>query len=314
MNFQDLPPLDTKKQDTLQEMPRQGPEKDQVPSMTTDASAQGDSTSLLTSNPKLQRFTPSSMLAWGQFETRYFQQIYSQSHYFDAKGKPQAQGHRSTYYTGILSVNFGCKPWFNFGMDLWLRSVRIGDPSESPFKIFSFQSGPNSRTAISAIAPKLKFQPFRKWNGFTVQTSLLIPVGRDMEGVLNGRPFLATENLVWWTQFYWTKSLAQRWQLFAEVDAYASFHTRGASHMQPSAFAAPVSVYLSFFPTRRLTLYIMNQAWPTSSTIWYQAALGGKYRLGEGLELEAMYGRFLAGVNAAGQANAFNLGLRFVKW
>jgi hypothetical protein len=309
--------------DTLEVMPPQGPQDKPISQpLPADTLATalvedtlGEQASTLTAfPPKLQRYTASSMLLWGQWEAKYFQQIYSQTHYFDGNGKPQPQNARSTYYSGIASFTLGLKTWLNFGMEAWLRSVRIDQPSASPFAILGFQSGPNSRTALGAIGPKVKIQPLRAVNGFSIQSALLIPVGRDLEGVQSGRPFLATQNLQWWTQFYFTQQLSNHWQLFAEVDAYASLLTRASAPGQVSTFALPVSVYLSYFPSNRVTVYVMNQVWPTTSSVWYQAGIGGKLRFTEQLEVEMMYGRFLAGIATAGQANAFNLGVRFVKW
>ncbi len=316
-----LPPLDTAT--VIEEMPKQGPEKaDSVtaalhepPQGEVHAITQLDSVAIVPSRGyRLQLFTPSSMLLWGQAEAKIYQQVYSQTHYFDAQGHPQPQNGRSTYYTGIASLMLGFKPWFNFGAEVWLRSVRLDAENSSPFQVLSFQSGPNSRSALSAIGPKLKFQPFKRLNGFAVQTSLLIPVGKDMEANNRAQPYLATENLQWWTQCYYTHRLSQRWQLFGEVDAYAAINTGGREQTQASSFALPTSLYINYFPTSRITVYAFNQVWPTISTVWFQAGVGGKMRISQRLDLDFMYGRFLAGINVAGQANAFNLGIRCVKW
>ncbi len=320
-NLIQVPTLDTAAT-IIEEMPPQGPVKlDSITSPDIFHIDNGENEQMPEMHlnleppiPRLQRYNASSMLNWGQWEAKYFQQIYSQTHYFDAQGKAQPQNARSTYYSGIASVTLGCKRWFNFGVEAWLRSVRIDATDASPFKVLSFQSGPNSRTALSAVGPKFRFQPFSKFNGFSVQTALLIPVGKEMEADSRNRPYLATENLQWWTQFYYSLSIKSHWLLFAQLDAFASLNTGGKEQTQASSFALPASVYISYFPTRHITFYAYNQLWPTVSTIWYQAGLGAKVRFTEGLELECSYGRFLAGIDAAGPANAFNLGLRFVKW
>lgn len=307
------------KTDTVLEMPRQGPEK---PDSTLPEVVLPDPKTLdpiqpnieSESIPKLQVYTPSSMLLKGQWEAKIFQQVYSQTHFFDGQGKPRPQNARSSYYSGIASILFGWKPWLNFGAELWLRSTRIDAESSSPFNVLTFQSGPNSRTSISTVGPKLKFQPFAKHNGLSIQTSLLFPIGKDLEGRLGNQPYVATENLVWWTQIYYSKRLKRHWMLFAEGDIYAEFNTKSVSQGNKSTVAIPLSVFMSYFPTKHITIFAMNQVWPTGNSIWYQAGIGGKLRLTNALELELMYGRFLAGIAAAGQANAFNLGVRFVKW
>lgn len=306
----------------FQEMPKQGPDKE-----TEDQSIlenNGETQEVEPSfvppkdRPNLQFYTPSSMLEWGQFELKYFQQLYTQTRFFDSFGQSLPQNNRSTYYSGIFNFLFGYTKRVNFGIDAWIQSVRIDDPQSSAFALFQFESGSNSRTALTAIGPKLKFQPLRRVNGLTIQSSLLFPVAKDPQGVSNSRPYLATANLLWWTQIFYTRMLSNKLQFFGEVDAYFSInHTR--QPWQSGSFSSPASVFLSYFPTKRITVYAMNQFWPSYgqnflSAWWYQVGFGAKYRIADGFDLEFMYGRFLAGRSAAGPATALNFGIRFVRW
>ncbi|MEM0996646.1 MAG: hypothetical protein AAGN35_06190 [Bacteroidota bacterium] len=264
---------------------------------------------------RLQLYTPSSMYEWGQMEVKFFQQLYTQTQFFDGDGGTVDQGSRATYYSGIGNILFGLNQRVNFGVDFWVQSVLIDGENTSPFKLFTFPGAPNSRTALTAIGPKIKFQPFRNLNGFTIQSAFLLPVASDPEGRTNGRPFLATENYIWWTQIFYTHNFTEQLQLFGEIDPYWNIN-RGEGN---GFFATPTSVFFSYFPNRKFTLYAMNQFWPTYgdgffSSYWYQAGLGAKYQVGESFDLEIMYGRFLFGRNAAGPATAINLGVRFVKW
>jgi hypothetical protein len=265
--------------------------------------------------PRLQLYTPSSLFDLGQFEVKFFQQLYSQTRFWNGEGNAVDQGNRSNYYSGIGNVLFGINKRINLGVDFWIQSVYIDPEEKSPFRLFTFPGAPNGRTALTAIGPKVKFQPFPGLNGFTVQSSFLFPTASDPEGRSNGLPYLATENYLSWTQIFYTHNFSSRFQLFTELDLYWNIN-RGEGN---GFFATPASVFLSYFPTKKITVYVMNQFWPTwggsfFSSYWYQAGIGGKVQLGRSLDLELSYGRFLVGRNAAGPAQAFNLGLRFVKW
>ncbi|MEM7038623.1 MAG: hypothetical protein AAF570_16680 [Bacteroidota bacterium] len=264
----------------------------------------------------LQLYTPSSMLSWGQFDVKFFQQIYSQTAFFDPDGNSVDHGARYTYYSGIGNVVLGVNQRWNFGVDFWVQSVLFDPDSGSPFKVLGFpNAGPNARTALTAVGPKVKFQPISSLNNFTIQSSFLIPVASDPEARMNGEQFLATENFLWWTQVFYTHNFNTKLQLFGEIDFYANLN-RGDGN---GFFATPISYFFSYFPTSKITLYVTNQFWPTwgdglFSSYWFQAGVGGKYQFTKSLDLEVSYGRFLFGRNAAGPAQAFNLGLRFVKW
>lgn len=267
---------------------------------------------------RLQLFTPSSMLKWGQFEAKFFQQLYSQTAFFDGEGNTVESSSRSNYYSGIGNIVFGYNNRLNFGVDFWVQSVFIDTAKGSPFRLFSGNRAPWGRTALTALGPKVKWQPFSSMNNFTIQSSFLLPVAKDPEGRNNGRPFLATQNFLWWTQVFYTNNLSSKFQLFAEIDLYWNIDRR-FDFGQSGFFATPATVFLSFFPTSKITLYVNNQFWPTLgegfvSSWWYQAGIGGKYQISKSLDLEISAGKFLAGRGAAGPATTYNLGFRFVKW
>lgn len=271
------------------------------------------------SGSRLQLYTPSSLLNWGQFEAKYFQQIYTQNKFFDPAGEVQPQGARTTYYSGIGNFTLGYNSRLNFGFDFWVQSVLIGDEDSSPFGILKFPAASaTSRTALTTIGPKVKWQPFERIGDFTVQSSFLIPIAKDPQGEMNGRPYLASKNFLWWTQLFYTLNFHDNWQLFTELDIYWNIDKK-FDFQNGGFFALPASAFLSYFPTSKLTFYVNSQFWPTLgenvvSSWWFQMGLGAKYQLSSSVDLEISHGRFLAGRGAAGPARTYNLGVRFVKF
>ncbi len=271
---------------------------------------------------RLQLFTPSSMLQWGQFEAKFFQQLYTQKAFFDVNGDAVDEKYRSNYYSGIGNFVLGYNSHLNFGVDFWVQSVYLDSTIGSPFNLFSGNRGPWGRTALTAIGPKVKWQPISSLNNFTVQSSFLLPIAKNSEGeYVDGQiivPYLATKNYLWWTQVFYTNNLSAKLQLFAEVDFYWNIDRR-FDLLQSGFIAIPATLFLSYFPTSKITFYTNSQFWPTLgegvvSTWWWQAGLGGKYQFNQNFDLELSVGRFLAGRGSAGPATVFNLGLRFVKW
>gem|GEM_PF-273732 len=266
----------------------------------------------------LQLYNPSSMLSWGQFDVKFFQQLYTQTATYDADGNTIESSARANYYSGIGNFLLGYNNRLNFGFDFWLQSVFIDTEKGSPFRTFSGNRGDFGRTALTAIGPKVKWQPFASANNFTVQSSWLLPVAKDPQGRDNGRPFLATENHLWWTQIFYTNNISDDFQFFGEIDLYWNIDRR-FDFGNSGFLAAPMSVFLSYFPTSKITLYVNNQFWPNLgenvvSSWWYQAGFGGKYQLTSSIDLEASVGKFLAGRGTAGPATTMNLGVRFVKF
>lgn len=289
---------------------RSGPEEDRNGDEMLDDTDDTDG--------NLQLYTPSSLLDWGQFDVKFFSQLYTQTQFWDAEGNAMDQNNRTNYYSGIFNFVIGYNKTVNFGFDAWLQSVYIDDSIGSPFGLFTRPSGNNARTALTAIGPKVKWQPFKRVSDFTIQSSLLLPVAKDPEGRNNGLPFLATQNILWWTQVFYTYNFSTQFQLFAEVDLYWNID-RQLKFDQSGFVAMPTSAFFSYFPTSKATVYVNTQFWPVLgenvvSNWWWMAGVGGKYQLSKSFDVEVSYGRFLVGRGTAGPARTFNLGLRFVKW
>lgn len=258
------------------------------------------------------RATPAYMLRPGQWEAKWYNQVYTQTAYFDGSGTAIDQGARSSYYSGILTGMVGLRARINVGVEAWLQSVRYDAKDHSPLRVLFFENIPGSRTALTFLGPKVRI-PLNRL--MSLQSSFLFPTAKDPEGRNNGRVYLASENYIWWSQLTFQTELGTRLQLYAQLDPYWNINRKAGNGF----LALPASAFLTYLPRTRFSIFAMSQFWPQLgsggfSAWWWQLGAGGKYALGDRLTLELAYGRFLAGRNSAGPATALNLGLRYIHW
>lgn len=266
------------------------------------------------SRSNLAAYTPSVLLPKRGIELKIFNNLYSQTAFFNEEGKRTRINQRQSYFTTIIQFLYGVSKHrrLNIGFDINLKSVHIGPhPGTSPFDLFSFNGGDLQRTAITTVGPKLKVAPFRSIPRLSIQSSLLFPVSDDLEGTESDKPFLEYQRTVWWTQVFFDFDLASRLQVFSELD----FLLRFKNGLEDPQFLMPVSVFLNYFPGSRMTVYTMLQYSPTlssSSTYYTQWGVGSKFQLTHNLELELLATTFFAGSNA-GAGVTYNIGFRYIK-
>ena len=272
----------------------------------------------------VQTYTPSVLLAEGQTETGLFNNFYTQKGFRDGSGEFVDVMERQTYYTGIFQFNYGISEnaRFNLGFDVNMQSVRLDPDAESSmFRVLRFEDVPYARTAITGIGPRVKFRPVDKWSGFSVSSAFWIPVADSMEQY----PFLAWDRFTWWNQFFYDQKLTENTRLFAETDLLFRFPRCSG---QSTILSLPTSLFLSWFPTAKSTIYIMSQYSPEfqrlaeqpddgSSQFYYnsyflQVGAGAKYQVTPHLQLEFLYTNFAASQNA-GAGVTWNLGIKYIR-
>lgn len=264
----------------------------------------------------LQAYTPSQLLKEGQWEVKVFNNLYTDNASFNAEGVSAENSRRQSYFTSFIQAQFGTKSRFNFGVDFQLKSVRLHEsPSSSPLELFQFENGTNGRTALSYIGPKIKLAPFKKLSGFSIQTTLFIPVANDQQGSMNNRPWLSHDGYQWWVQMFYDQKITTDLRAFFEVDAFTSIDRKFDANN--TSLLTPAKAFLSYFATGQLTFYGMGEFGPNwgeggISSYYTQAGLGGKYQIVPGVEIEALYTNFPLGKNS-GAGNTFNIGLRILK-
>jgi hypothetical protein len=259
----------------------------------------------------LQSYTPSVLINKGKMEFKMFNNLYTQTQFFDEEGTKKDGGNRSTFFNSIINFNYGLSSRFTIGGELWFKSTKVGS---SPFGVLSFTNDENSRSAISGVGMKVKFNPIKKWGKLSVQSTLLVNVLSDPESENLDQPFLDNNRHQWITKVYYDYQFGDKFSLFTQLSTWVSIDKElGNDDM---GVAVPIDLFLSYFATKKITFYMQNQYWPSLgddgiSSYFYQSGLGAKYLISNGIEVEGLYTKFLFGENS-GAGETFNLGLRIL--
>ncbi len=280
--------------------------------------------STVAAQSNVQTYTPSVLLPEGQTETGLFNNFYTQEGFRDGSGEFVDVMEQQTYYTGMFQFNYGTSKnaRLNLGLDVNFQSVRLDpDPASSMFRVLRFEDVPFARTAITGIGPRVKLRPIEKLSGFSVSSAFWIPIADSMENY----PFLAWDRFTWWNQFFYDQKLTENTRLFAETDLLFRLPRYDG---QSTILSLPTSIFLSWFPTEKSTLYAMSQYSPEfqrlaeapgdgSAQFFYnsyflQVGAGAKYQLTRHLQLEFLYTNFAASQNA-GAGVTWNLGIKYIR-
>ena len=157
--------------------------------------------------------------------------------------------------------------------------------------------------------------PFHNLPNLSIQTTFFIPIASDQQGTNNGKPWLSHDGYQWWIQFYYDQEINDKFRAFFEADAFISIDRKGNSNN--NSLLTPVKGFLSYFPTSKLTAYLLAEYGPTWSQgginqFYTQIGLGGKYQLLRNLEIELLFTNFPIG-KSSGAGTTYNLGFRFLK-
>jgi hypothetical protein len=269
-----------------------------------------------------QTFNAGSLLRKGQFDFTLFNTMYTQTEQ-EWQGQ-KILGPRATFNTYLVQITYGNSKSkrINIGLDLYLKSS--GSSTDLSFNgvssAFKFTNTDSTRAGLASIGLKLKFQPFKTVSNFTGQSAVIIPTTVFPEGNTN-LYWSDWDRITWWNQFFYTKSFS-KFQLFTEFDMLFRFKKHKE---QINALDIPLSVFFSYFPTKKITVYAMSQHVPrftdnknpTNSTDWivgssYTASgVGFKYQFNRGLNLELLYSNFWRGANS-GLGSTFNIGIKYI--
>ncbi|PKG49996.1 MULTISPECIES: transporter family protein [Olleya] len=256
----------------------------------------------------IQTYTPSKLLSKGQWDIKFFNNLYTQNESTFTSGTEA----RETYFTSTVDVFTGLSDSnrFNVGLLLEFRSNVIGD--RDALDVFKFDGETNTaRSGFTSFAPAIKFNPIKSVSNFTIQTAFHIPlVDNESE---NG-VFLDQKGFTFQNRFFYDYNFNSKWQLFTELNTEYHFGKKEESFANNSLSLTP-GLFLSYFPSSKFTVLGLvqhSQRIDTGNDFEQDfTAVGGgaKYQISDVLNIETLYTTFVRG-NNTGLGQSFNIGLR----
>jgi len=253
------------------------------------------------------RYVVSSTIPQGSVELKLFNNLYSQ------KTGVSELTNRSSFFTSSLSALYGLSGNFNIGLNTRFRKVRNNPLPSSPFSAFGSGDDGSSRAGLTAIGPQIRYAPVPRWQNFSIQSSFVFPIGKDLAGSAT-KPYIDWTGPTWTTQLFNDFSIGSQFSLFTELDFWYEDIGK-ADNGHTNRISTPATLIFSYIPTFNLTVYTIGSFspyWQSTFDYFYQFGLGAKYQFTPNLELELLYSdftnKFLNDTN--GQAETINLGLR----
>jgi len=281
----------------------------------------------------IRAFTPSSLLKKGQWDFKLFNNLYTQTRQADADGNAVDLENRTSFLTTTLEVSHGISKngRINVGVVIGTRSATVSKGGISDVFHYSNEDlsnvgdGHARRAGLTSIAPIIKVSPFRSISNFSFQTSLSIPLFKEITyGYFDKRSY------VWDTKFFYDYSFGQdKFQAFAELDFNYSFgedaadvrndpNKNAGERFANESLGLPLSLFLSYFPSDKFTVYVNGQQYflvdlgNEYHQDFTQLGFGVKYQATSKLNIELSHGQFVRGSNFAGLGQTYNLGLRYI--
>ena len=263
-----------------------------------------------TSKSNIQSYTPSKLLKKGDWDVKWFNNLYTETKFADGNGTSISK-LRENYFTTSLDVFTGVSEnsRLNIGLLLEYRSNTVG--GRQALSVFSLDNENTARKGLSSFAPAIKFQPFKNISNFSIQTAFHIPIIND-ESDSNG-VFLDQTAFTFQNRFFYDYTFpSNKWQLFAELNTEYNFGEEKSFANKTFVFAP--GVFMSYFPSDKSTVlgFVQHSQRVGDFEQDYTAlGFGGKYQLTKKLNLEVLYSKFVRG-NTTGLGQSFNLGLRYL--
>ena len=261
----------------------------------------------------IQTYTPSKLLSKGQWDIKWFNNLYTETKDLFGTNGEKRTIPRNTFFTSTVDVFTGTSKNnnFNVGLLLEFRSNVVG--GRDALDVFKFDGESNSaRSGFTSFAPAIKFNPIKGVGNFTLQSALFIPL---VDNESENNVFLDQKGFTFQNRFFYDYSFAGGdWQLFSELNTEYNFGKKEESFANNSFRLTP-GVFLSYFPTSKFTILALvqhSQLIDAGNNFSQNfTALGGgvKYQLTDVLNIETLYTNFVRGTDT-GLGETFNIGLR----
>ncbi len=257
----------------------------------------------------IQTYTPSKLLKKGQWDIKFFNNLYTQTKAANSSGDVSKNQPRETYFTSTIDVFTGVSEnsKLNIGLLIEMRSNVVGN--RKAFDIFKFDGERGTaRSGVTSFAPAIKFNPLKNVNNFTIQTAFHIPL---VDNEVEDGVFLDQTAYTFQNRFFYDYTFPSGdWQLFTELNTEYNFGEK--TSFADKTFVLAPGVFLSYFPNQEFTIlgFVQHQQRVGDFEQDFTAlGLGGKYQLSKTLNLEVLYSNFVRGSNS-GLGQSFNIGLR----
>lgn len=258
----------------------------------------------------IQNLTPSKLIGQGQWDIKWFNNLYTETEDTFSGEIP-----RNVFFTSTLDIftGIGQNRRVNLGVLLEFRSNTIGGRGLFDFLSFDGEEG-SARSGFTSFAPVVKFTPFKNVNNFSIQSAFFIPL---IDNETENGVFLDQNGYIWQNRFFYDYSFASgKWQLFSELNSELNLGD-GADSFANNSLRLTPGLFLSYFPSAKFTVLglVQHSQLIDLGNNFSQnfTALGGgvKYQLTEELNVEALYTNFVRG-NDTGLGQTYNIGLRAV--
>jgi hypothetical protein len=294
--------------------PKGIPEGEKNILLSTPVNLNDSNTTVLT----FQHYTPSVLLRKGQIELKTFHNLYTQHRFFDRKAHKVNSLGRTSYYTSIHEGMVGVNKMLNAGLVFWHKGVLAHQSDDLAFEALWTKEGKTSNKAPLYLGPRLKIAPFSSLPNLSIQSTFLVALQKNPEGINEERLFLETNRNLWINQFFYDRKLGTHFRLFAQFVQWVSF-PKDPSFVEDPFIETPLSAFLNYLFSKRVNWYVQSEYWGSHrgmafSSYFFQAGSGVKYQLiSNVLEIELLYTNFLLGSLNQGAGETYNLGLRWIR-
>lgn len=261
----------------------------------------------------IQEFTPSILLKKGQWDIKWFNNLYTETKDLFGPNGDEQDIPRNTFFTSTVDIFTGISDSrrVNIGLLLEFRSNVIG--GRDALDVFSFDGEASSaRSGFTSFAPAIKFNPIKSVGNFTIQSAFHIPlVDQESEDGV----FLDQSGFIFQNRFFYDYSFSGGdWQLFTELNT--EYNLPKEDSFADNSLRLIPGLFLSYFPSSKFTVlgfvqHIQLISFEDNGFEQDATILGGgaKYQLTDELNIEFLYSNFVRG-NDTGLGQTFNIGLR----
>ncbi|NNF35428.1 MAG: DUF547 domain-containing protein [Saprospiraceae bacterium] len=281
--------------------------------------------SIIGSDQDIRYFT-SYLYGPGQYELSMFNNYFTEL---------RGENFRSNFFTSFLRYTHGYSKKVNFAVDIKWRSVSFGD-SDRISMFDALSHGNEGQTVIddrevsfrkfgvSAIIPRVKYQPINTRPNLSIQHSIAIPTNYGTDG-----GFLDWGSPSIYNDVFYDITVNSKSSIFLQASVWLE-NIGGALFRQSDGyyqFSTPLTFIYQYFPSRKTTLYALVNAAPqwgysvsdggsdvtVVNDAYQQLGLGIKQYITEETQLELLYTKFFT-ARANSSAATFNVGVRYFGW